>query len=114
LAASSQILRTNETGSTGALVLKKITEMKVRRVIVYETKLLTTLYIQLDRPEQRFGLRLADVGELLLDFSFDVDLTVVLVTRTSFRSQFVSVKQLSILGFDISIILHRCNHYVPR
>lgn len=47
LAASSHILRTNETGSTGALVLKKITEASISRAMTCGAGLLTALNIQL-------------------------------------------------------------------
>jgi hypothetical protein len=55
------------------------------------------LYVQFDRPEERFALAwgLAHVGEFLLDFGFNVNFTITLIVgsrSTSFCGQLISVE----------------------
>lgn len=92
-AASSQILWTNETGSTGARVLKNIT-VPVRNDSCQRDidSQLTTCSVNLGRLEKRFCKWLPDTLDFLLDGALDIAAIVGVLVLNGTTSLVCSVQ----------------------
>lgn len=112
--ASSQIRFTNDTGSTGATVLKYTTallsafgaaEVSVNSCCLFPFRkhVLTALNIEFDVSEEWFGGRLGDAGDLSLDLALNVR-----------NASLVIVVVVFVLGFGKLVVVQYFRIFVEK